>query len=272
MFASERQNKIREMLFQRKRLNVSSLAILFNVSEVTIRKDLNLLERDGILRKMYGGAVFNEDYLNVTQFTDNYSFSYRLEAPYLIEKKEIAATASNLISDGDIIYIGNGSTCACMADPILHNNELNNLTVVTNNVFVLNRLSTAENVNLVTSGGRMVKTNYSIGFFSGISNRSNNTLSELNYTKSFFTVDALSIEKGYMIMFPELISELNIIMENSKECYVIADSSKFDKVSMLQLAPFSRIKKIITDKEVPNSYKTFFFSNDIQIFLPVDMY
>jgi len=261
------------MLFQRKRINVASLATFFDVSEATIRKDLDVLEREGILRKMYGGAVYNEDYTDLPSFTDDYSYFYRLEAPNLDAKKEIANTASMLIADGDIIFIGNGSTCACMADSILLNKSLSRLTVVTNNLYVINRLSPAEHITLISTGGKLTKLDAAIGFFSEIApSVSTNILSALFYTKSFFSIDALSIDNGYMVTLPEALAVLSVILQRSQDCYVLVDSSKFDTVSMLQLAQFTEINKIVTNKEVPDAYKTFCFSNDIQIFLPVDMY
>jgi len=270
MFAVERQNKIKEALLKHKRVNVSALATMLNVSEATIRKDLDVLESQGVLRKMYGGAVFNEEYSSPEAV--GFGASLKLEDPLIEEKMDVARTASQLIDANDTIFIGNGVTCACLADAILENRDIDYLKVVTNNLYVLLRLSNSDHISVISTGGQLKKGSGNIPFFGGItSSISPSLLSSLHYKKCFFTVDAVSLTHGYMVDSPEALDTINIVRSNSQLSYALVDSSKFDMVSMLQLTPFTEVSKIVTNKEVPDNYKSFCFENNIQIFIPFSL-
>ena len=79
MFAAERQNKIKEILTEYKQINVSSLSSILNVTETTVRKDLEALEKEGFLFKTHGGAILNERHLDIQEGV----YAYRISGGYL---------------------------------------------------------------------------------------------------------------------------------------------------------------------------------------------
>jgi len=261
MFSVERQNKIKEILLKYKQINVNSLATMLDVTKTTIRKDLDTLEQEGFLRKMHGGAVLNDHPATISN-SDMLSIS----GENIEEKKLMASIASQLIRNNDIIFLGGGSTCSCIADALLKNNELANLTVATNNLYVVNRLSEAPNITLICMGGQVLRLS-SKDFYGPMTNKQ---ISENYFNKAFITVNAISLKNGYMVARPEYQELINIVKKQSEECYILADHTKFDQNSMIKLSDLSDIPKIITDRKVPDSYKTYCFYNNIQLFTTVE--
>ena len=116
MFAIERQNKIKEILFKEKRVDVYELSQRFSVTEVTIRRDLDKLEKEGCLIKIYGGAVLKEDFSKTIEPT--------VEDETLKEKQQIGKIASKMIENNEAIYLSPGTTCLEIAKAINSSSSL----------------------------------------------------------------------------------------------------------------------------------------------------
>ena len=125
MFASERRKKICQMLMDYKSVDVSRLSKLFNISTVTIRKDLELLESEGILTRTHGGAILNDSFPQQEHTPD------AVEDMCNPEESLIATIASHFIQDDEFIFLGTGSICTQISRILP---EKKNLTIVTNNI------------------------------------------------------------------------------------------------------------------------------------------
>ena len=124
MFATERQNRIKQLLFEYDKVGVGSLSEILDVSEVTIRKDLEKLEKDGFLIRTHGGAVLRED-------VPKEEISPESDIPNIESKKMIGIFAAALIQDRDVIFLGPGSTCIQIAKNL---RDKKDIIVVTNNI------------------------------------------------------------------------------------------------------------------------------------------
>lgn len=260
MFALERQNQIKEILKKYKQINVASLATMLDVTKTTVRKDLDILEQEGFLLKMHGGAVLNET---------NSSSAEETELPRddnRVEKQHMASIAVRLIRSGDILFLGGGSTCAFLADAIAKNKELNNLTIVTNNLYAVNCLAHVQNITLICVGG-ILSPGPSRDFYGPLTIKS---VSERYFTKSFFSVNALNTKIGFMVARQEYFDLITAVNRQAESCFILADHTKFDQSSMLKLASLQEIPKIITDRNVPNAYKTYCFDHDIQLYTTIE--
>lgn len=151
MFAIERQNKIKDILLKEKRVDVYELSQRFAVTEVTIRRDLDKLEKEGYLIKIYGGAVLKED------------FSPESEQPVvedetLEEKKLIGKIASQMIENDEAIYLSPGVTCL----EIAKNLKKKKLTVVTNDISIGAVLKDCAGIKTIITGGDLIPSTFTL--------------------------------------------------------------------------------------------------------------
>ncbi len=145
MLALERRNLILEKLQEEKRVVVSELSQLYSVSEETIRRDLDKLEKEGLATKSYGGAVINED--------------VGIDLPFNVRKNQnvqgkqkMAEIAASMVNDGDHIFLDASTTAVFVAKAL---KEKERLTVVTNSMEILLELSDVSGWNIISTGGVM---------------------------------------------------------------------------------------------------------------------
>lgn len=145
MFAPERIRIIKGLLIDKNHINVSDLSSMLNVSEVTIRRDLEKLENEDFLTRTHGGAIINNS--NPTE-SENYIYTY--EDPYLNQREEISEIAVQMIEDNDVILLSPGHTNLCIAKKIVGKK---NITVLTNDLKIAFELSTNPSIKVIIPGG-----------------------------------------------------------------------------------------------------------------------
>ena len=231
MFPLERQKRILDLLMIKKALKIAELTKEFNVSVETLRRDINLLASEGKIEKIYGGIKLVE-----SNFGES-TIDIRMMS-HLKEKEMIAQKCSEYIYDGDCIYLDSGSTTYQIAKYIKNKK---NLTVVTNSIPVVNELLTSD-IELIIIGGRVRKNEQSVTAFEFLFN-----FDELNILKAFICTSGITVEKGISDYNLEEAITRKKIIELSKEVYVAADSTKFDKNVTIGIASLDKIDYIITD-------------------------
>jgi DeoR/GlpR family transcriptional regulator of sugar metabolism len=238
MFPLERQKKILELLMIKKVLKLTELTEELNVSIDTLRRDLNHLTKQGKIEKIYGGVKLVESKFGESTIAD------RLIS-HIEEKERIAKKCSEYIHDGDCIYLDSGSTTFQIAKYIKNKK---NLTVITNSVPIVNELMN-DDVELIIIGGKVRQNEQSVVAYEYLFN-----FNELNILKAFIGASGITIEKGISdYNLEEAITRKNMI-ELSKEVYVAADSTKFDKDVTIGIAPLDKIDYIITDGNIKKDF------------------
>jgi DeoR family fructose operon transcriptional repressor len=229
MLTSERKRLILENLRNKGSLKLKEMMDLTDSSESTIRRDLTDLEREELLVRVHGGASLRSNY---EESIDNKSVVNQSE------KEAIAKYAASLVQNGDCIFLDAGTTVFHMIK-YLKGKEI---LVVTNGINHLDELQKYEIKTYLTGGLIKFKTKALIG------REAIKTLGDYNFDKCFLGVNNISIEKGYTTPDPEEAFVKNTARSLSKETYVLADASKFGKVSFAKIADISKAK-IITNKE-----------------------
>lgn len=231
MFAEERKNKIIELIKSGQSVKVSELAKMFNVSESTIRRDLNELETMGAIVRTHGGAV--------NSFHTNFEPSFiEKQDKYLCEKDYIGKIAARLINDGDTIILDAGTTTQYIARYI----TAKNVTIITNSVNLANDLSSREDIEVIITGGIIrPKTKAMVGFIA------EDTLRQFRVDKAFIGANGVSIKFGVTTPNSMEANVKRAMMENAKEVYLCVDSSKFNEVTFSLICPVSRVNYIITN-------------------------
>ncbi|MEP0355219.1 transcriptional repressor AgaR [Paraglaciecola sp.] len=238
---SQRRVEISKMLKDKGSVQVPALASIYNVSTVTIRKDLRFLEQQGIATRSYGGAMLKENGIIETEVTVNDKQTLHAE-----EKSCIGTVAADLVKDGDSIILDSGSTTLQIATH-LANKE--NVTIVTNGLNILNELSHHEKLNVMLLGGTLRRKSQS--FFGSCAE---NTLRDLHVDKLFLGVDGFHMERGITTHF-EAEALLNKLMcRVASEVIVVTDSSKFGQVCLHKILEPAGVRRIVTDQNIPQDY------------------
>ncbi|WP_039766677.1 DeoR/GlpR family DNA-binding transcription regulator [Caldicellulosiruptor sp. F32] len=232
MFAEERKSKIAQMIKEGKSVKVNELAKLFGVSESTIRRDLNELESLGIVKRTHGGAVNN--------FATTFELSFaEKEDRFAKEKEYIGKLAAKYIEDGDTIILDSGTTTQYIA----RNITAKNVIVITNSVNIANELSNREDIEVIVTGGVIrSKTKALVGDIT------QSTLKQFRCDKAFIAANGVSIEFGVTTPTHLEAAVKRTMIENAKEVFLVADSSKFGQVTFALICPVDRLNYIITDK------------------------
>ena len=231
-FKVVRQQQIIEAVKFYRQVSVAELSNRFNVSEVTIRRDLQELADEGILERTHGGA------LATSRSAPEMPVIHRMSQKGQV-KESIGRAAERLIEDGESIFIGSGTTTAYLARHLI---DRKGLTVVTNAVTIATELASAEDITIVITGGVMRTSELSL-----VGHITEQALKEVRVDKIFIGIPAISIEKGLTNDFlPEVMTDRTII-EMAPELVLLADHSKFGKVGSAYVAPINSITTLVTD-------------------------
>lgn len=253
MFASERRDKIIQLLHNQKRATVKELAGEIGVSEATLRTDLNKMEADGLLTRTHGGAVLNTDNDNET------SFSVR-EKKNKKEKMQIAKKAFELIEEKQCILLDASSTALEMARYI--KTQPIRLTVVTTGLQCAMELNHNPDITVIQIGGLVTKGSSSIEGTLGLS-----ILDYINIDLMFTSANGFSVDNGLTDFNLYEVQLKKAIVLKAEKVIALIDSSKIEKNSSAVFASLDQIDKIITDRPVGSDIAEQIESNDIEILI-----
>ncbi len=243
----DRIEDIKRQLYENKKVFVSDLSQQYDVSEVTIRKDLVSLQKQGLVKKFHGGAILLEkESINNSQ---KHFYSDKT-------RNALAELACSEIKDGDSIFLGSGRTCCVLASKL---NRFKNLTVVTNNITALNDLlNMVYKVYLI--GGEVTSIDENT-LFSSMENPMK-YFENIFVNKAFTSISGIDIKAGLTVN--SIISSYiyKSIPEMTNSWYILANSEKFDKISMYPVSSLSQISCFICDR-LEQPYKGYFSSQNI---------
>lgn len=254
MMPSKRQEKILELLSINNVVTISELAETFNISIETIRRDLNILEKQGKIEKVYGGAKAKDSCSGET------AFEKRMVSKQS-QKESIGKKCSEFVKDGDTIFIDSGSTTYHIAR-YLKNNK--NVTIITNSIAVVNEVIDTD-CDIIIIGGKIRQNERSIVTYDHLFN-----FSELNIQKSFICASGITVENGISDYSMQEIVTRKKIIERSQEVFVAADSSKFGRNVTMNISTLDNIDYIITDSYLNKKIASEFKKTDTKIILAED--
>lgn len=252
--AIERRMEIVAIVNKKSSARVEELSEIFSVSTVTIRQDLNFLEKNGYIVRSHGGAVPNRGM--IAELSNSEKRHRNLGA-----KSKIAAAALKFIKDDDSIILDSGTTTKEIA-LALKKSILQNVLVMTNGLDIALELADASNVEIFMTGGKLRKNAMS---FSGL--QADASLANYCFSKVFLGVDGFDIQAG-ITTHNEQEANLNRIMcKISDQVIAVTDSSKFGKKSCHLIRKFADIDVLITDSGIPTEYLTALQDNNIEVII-----
>ncbi|CAM3354944.1 DeoR/GlpR family DNA-binding transcription regulator [Hydrogenibacillus schlegelii] len=241
MLGAERRKKIMELLLLQGNVVVSDLSKRFGVSEETIRRDLERLEKEGLLVRTHGGAYLSE------YVTKEYPLSLR-EISYVEEKKQMAVLSAELIQPGDTIMLDASSSSLFIARLIKRMRK--KVTVITNALKVEIELADLEPIKVVSTGGTLRSPSLShVGY------AATESLKTYFADKAFISPTAVHPEKGLMDS-NEYEGEIRkMMLRQAEQKILVADHTKFGKTAFYLIDPLERIQLLITDRPPAKEFR-----------------
>jgi DeoR/GlpR family transcriptional regulator of sugar metabolism len=234
IFQEERIRGIIKILEKENRVLITDLCKTFNTTAVTIRKDLDLLEKEGVLKRTHGGAILHKPLFHGLALNEK-------EKLHSDEKERIAAEAVKYISEGDVIILDSGSTTSSLAKKMKH---LKGVTVITNAINIAMELANTD-IEIILTGGSLQKNSSTL-----IGPLADSILNKISADKLFHGVDGVDYEIG--LTTPN-IAEANtsrVMTKRAGEDFLLVDSSKFGRRSLGVICQIKEISKIITTRKM----------------------
>jgi len=231
----ERRRHILEILNREGRVLVVDLAKQFHTSQVTIRKDLDVLQAHGRIQRSHGGALpARESALEDPTLREK-------EKLHRKEKLQIAAAAARMVREGQVVILDSGTTTTAIARALL---KFQNLTIITNAVNIAAELS-GSSLEVILTGGTLRKNSFSL-----VGPIAEETLRRLNGDILLLGVDGFDVQHG--LTTPNLLeAKVNrAMMDVARVVVAVCDSSKFGRRSLSSIAPPSGVHYLITDRGV----------------------
>ncbi len=231
----ERRDKILAYVEKKGRVSIEELCTFLETSEPTVRRDLTMLSKDGMIRRIHGGAVLGT--------------SFKADPPVVqrsgvntAQKKAIGRKAAEMIRDGETVFLGSGSTVLEVARNLTDRHELR---VITNSLPIVNLLADIPAVHLVMTGGFLRNSERTfIGYIV------EKTLAELRADKVIFGVQGIHPEHGLTNdWLPETMVD-RAIVSFAPKLIVVADSSKFGTTRLSYVTGVSQASVIVTDNGI----------------------
>lgn len=249
MLAAERRKIIMDRLYENKRVIVSELSHEFDVSEETIRRDLEHLSLEGNVTKTYGGAVLDE--------------RSSIDLPFNLRQKEnpdgkqrIAELVSGEINDGDHIFLDASTTAVFIAKNI---KQKHSITVITNSIENVLELADADDFEVICTGGTLKQNTMS---FRG--NKTIEVINSCNADKVFLSCKGLDIFKGATDGNEDIAGIKQQMIKSSVKTYLVVDNSKFDKIGFAKICDLKDVDVIITDEKPSDMWLKAFDENGVK--------
>ncbi|TDT59436.1 DNA-binding transcriptional regulator YciT [Kosakonia oryzendophytica] len=227
---NSRQQLILQTVIDKGRISVADLARMTGVSEVTIRQDLNTLEKQSYLRRMHGFAVPLDSDDVETRMMNNYTV-----------KRDLADFAASLVSPGETVFIENGSSNALLARKL---GEQRDITIITVSSYIAHLLKDSLSEVILLGGIYQKKSESMVGPLT------RQYIQQVHFSKAFIGIDGWQPETGFTGRDMMRTDVVNAVLEKGSDAIVLTDSSKFGAVHPYTLGPIARFQRVITDSNL----------------------
>ncbi len=252
MLASQRRQKIFELITEDGMAKVVDLSRIFKVSEVTIRQDLDRLERDDLISREHGGAYLK----SLSSQVQSFSFQHR---DNMALKERIGKKAAEFIHSGDTIILDSGSTVTEIAGNLT---EVPALTVITNAVNIPLLIGGQPGISVLLTSGEFKAPTLSL-----TGQKAADFFQNLHADKLFLATAGVTLKAG--LTYPSL-SDLPVkraMIDTADTVYLVADSTKIGKQALASLGALALVDYLITDDGISNEQKKDFARHNIELII-----
>src|ERR1700723_353815 len=233
LLAEERRFRISEILGRERSVTASELIRMLGVTAATIRPDLAVLEKEGVLVRSHGGAVSRT---SSTNFQPSYEALGRSNRA---EKQAIAREAERLILDGETVFLEGSTTVFELARRLFHRNRLK---VITNSPPIIDEFQRSQHISVISTGGELQKDAF---YLSGV--WAQHALSEIRVDKAVLGVSAIDPAYGISTASQAEAQIKKLILKSARVSIALADHSKFGNQGFAYVGPVTDIDILVTD-------------------------
>lgn len=230
---AERQKKIIEYIEENTSAQIHELSETFHVSEATVRRDLDDLDKQGAIRRTHGGAMKLD---RSTSYEHIYSEKITLMGE---EKRRIAAKAAGMVHPGDTVIIDSGTTTFFIAQALVN---AENLTIITNDLYIANQIPLHPTSTMVVTGG-MRRT----GRQELVGTATENFIRNTHVDLSFVGVDGIDLTGGLSIANFLEVGAKQMMLKAAERSVIVADHTKLGRMALARLCDLKDIDLLITD-------------------------
>lgn len=227
-----RRASILEILGKYGEISIDEISKRYNISEVSVRNDLSYLENKGLLIRIRGGAIKQQ------QGNFDLSFNQKLKRNYR-EKRKIGRKAIEYIKEGDTLMLDSGSTTLEIAKNL---RKFKKLTIITNSLPIASQVSDYEGIEVIVPGGALRSEMRSL-----VGSQAEKNIRNYHCNKMFLAADGISSEFGISTPVVDEAALASAMIEVSDLVILVSDSSKFQRTSKMKIAPIDSIDILITD-------------------------
>jgi DeoR/GlpR family transcriptional regulator of sugar metabolism len=255
IFVEERRLKIIDFVKQNTRADVSELAKNLEVTEATIRRDLTILEGEGLIYRTHGGVIKRSDSPALWQATH----TTEQHINHIEEKERIANFISQLINDNESIILDGGSSVLITATKLT---DKMNLLIVTNSPSVSTAFLRSSNNRVILLGGELLRTS-----FATTGTITESELRNFRVDKAIIGATAILPEEGMFCSFPQEAEVKRLMICVAREVIVAADSSKMGNRAPCFFSDFCKVNKLVTDKNISPECLETLKKNGVEVFM-----
>ncbi|HZZ73419.1 MAG TPA: DeoR/GlpR family DNA-binding transcription regulator [Pirellulales bacterium] len=250
MLADERRGRLLELVRVTGFAALPDLAEALQVSESTVRRDLDFLEEAGTAKRTHGGVFYTGSSPKLAHFEERQPDQWD-------KKRAIAEVAGQLIDDGDTVLLDGGTTTYEVARLLVGRP----LQIVTNSLPVANLFASSSNTDLTVLGGYVYpRTGVAVGPYA------NRMLADINVRRTILSVSGAN-ERGFYNHNLLLVETEQAMMKAADEVMIVADSSKFGRQSLALMCPLKAVQHVIVDREISSEWQTKITAAGVQLHL-----
>ena len=252
MLIAERHDRILHKLEKDGMVYVSELSQLFDVSEETIRRDLERLEEEGFARRCYGGASFRGG--------RDLPIKVRKKSN-VIGKRRIAEKIAEIIPDGACVALDDSSTATFVAEALKDKKEL---TVITYSLEIALLLSDKDDWNILLTGGTLSPKHLCV-----LGPKASDFFSKYSIGWTIISCAGMNLQRGIFDVQEEIVRLKEAMMAASENVILAADKQKFERNAFAFMCPVGRPDTLVTDFEPGEEWKSAFDENDVKLICAV---
>ncbi|MCL2213773.1 MAG: DeoR/GlpR family DNA-binding transcription regulator [Treponema sp.] len=244
---NDRVVRIMEFLVNNDKAEVNILAELLDVSRVTLRKDLDKLEKSGIIKRHHGYASLE----GADDTSKRIAFCYPI-------KRRIAKSAAQIVEDGETVMIESGSCCTLLAEELASMHK--NITIITNSLFVANFIRNFRNIKIIMLGGYFqpesqvlvgsIVTKYARNFF---------------IDKLFIGADGFIQDQGFTGRDYLRVETVMGLVRCVNKVYILTEAAKFKRRGAYNLIQFNKLTGVITNDDIPIEAESSMLKNNVKV-------
>lgn len=246
MYAEERRRQIASLTAVEGRVNVTELSTKFDVTAETIRRDLAVLDREGIVQRVHGGAVSSQSYL-----TTELPLDARLRSATTAKTAIAKAALQFLPPSGGSVFLDSGTTINVLAGLIKDVPVAASLSFVTNSLPIAVDLSSTGELNVQLLGGTVRAITQAV-----VGDTALRTLALLRADVAFMGTNALTVDHGLSTADAQEAAVKSAMVTNARKVVVLCDSSKLGSDYLVSFAALDSIDVVVTDTDAPPSFVT----------------